>query len=90
MSAEAAFNDNCIENNFPNPPNPPLLKGGKGGLLIFIVRVCLHCTIFGSWPAAGRGVVPVMKDCLVRFVVQFTNLSHVMDIQPNNKFYNPF
>ena len=27
----------CLENSFQIPPNPPLLKGGEGGLTIFIV-----------------------------------------------------
>jgi hypothetical protein len=26
------------KNIFPNLPNPPLLRGGKGGFMIFIVR----------------------------------------------------
>jgi hypothetical protein len=28
----------CSENNFQIPPPPPFLKGGEGGLAIFIVR----------------------------------------------------
>jgi hypothetical protein len=30
-----------MEKKFPNPPTPPLLKGGKGGFGNFFLRACL-------------------------------------------------
>ena len=32
---------NCFENNLPNSPNPPLLKGGEGGFSSFVGDVAV-------------------------------------------------